>query len=337
MFHANLNTMRIIQKEEWARYPFAYNGCFGVSCNKKLIIGGGSYSNGQSTMKVYEESDSSSHQFKSTMPLNYGRTGASAVFSRWHRKLIIAGGTSTYLDNYTLYDLRNVELLDTTPSSPYSSSLESNRWIACKDKIPGIFGAIVEVFALKDKIILDDVENSKIYEGTIIDDPANNGTIQVGRYKWTPVPACTIVWASFPAMNEPRYNHTLIVLGDRLLLCIGGHSVSSEECVRTCEYFSYETMTWHIGPELPFCLQQAHILALDDEDEGEDTTNLRCIIIGGKRDHTTSPTLSLFDLEKGDIVNFKGTLDTKYALKESMLSSIKQVVGGPNRHVAVLL
>ena len=87
VLHANIHTMRIIQSEEWKTYPFAYNGCFGVSCNKKLIIGGGSYSDGQSTMKAFEESDSSSHNFKPIMPLNYGRTGASACYSPWHRKV----------------------------------------------------------------------------------------------------------------------------------------------------------------------------------------------------------------------------------------------------------
>ena len=313
--------------EEWTDYPFAFNGCFGANCDKKLIIGGGSYSDGQSTLKVFEECNSWSHKFKQIMPLNYGRTGASACYSRWHRKLIVAGGTSTYLDDYTLYDLRNIELLDTTSSN---SSLASNRWIACKDKIPGIFGANVEVFALQDKIILADVEYNKIYEGRIVDDPRNNGTIHVGRYTWTPVPTVSIVWATFPALNQPRHNHTLIVLGDRLLLCIGGHSNPGDECVKICEYFSYESNTWHIGPELPFCLQQAHILALDDENY----TSLRCIIVGGIRNHIPSTTLSLFDLEKADIVDFKGALESRYSIKGG---STKHVVNGPNRSLAIKL
>ena len=281
-------------------------------------------------MRVFEESDSSSHQFKPIMPLNYGRTGASAAYSRWHRKLIIAGGTSTYLDDYTLYDLRNVELIDTDPMLPGSSSLSPNRWIACKDKIPGIFGANVEVFALQDKIVLADVEYNKIYEGRVVHDPTNNGTIQVGRYRWTPVPTTNILWASFPEMIEPRYNHSITVLGDRLLLSIGGHSTSQDKCVKVCEYFSYESNTWNIGPELPFCLQQAQILPLEDEEN----TSFKCIIVGGIRDHRISPTLSLFDLEGGDITNFKGTLDISLSVK---CVSTKHLAGGPNRNVAILL
>ena len=318
--------MRVIQKEEWHRYPFAQNGCFGVSCNKKLVIGGGSYSDGQSTMKVFEESDSSSHQFQPIMPLNSGRTGASAAYSKWHQKLIIAGGTSTYLDDYTLYDLRNVELLDMNPSLPSSSFMSTNRWIVCKDKIPGIFGANVEVFSMQDKILLADVEYNKVYEGRMVTNPYKN------TQKWNPVPSMSILWAALPSMLCPRYNHTMVVLGDKLLLSIGGHSISDDKCAKTCEYFSYESNTWNIGPELPFCLQQAQILPLDEEDEEESL--LRCIIIGGIRDHNISPVLSLFDLGRGDIVNFKGTLDKSLAVK---CTNTKHLENGPNRNVAILM
>ena len=344
VLHANLHTMRIIQSEQWKRYPFAYNGCFGVSCNKKLIIGGGSYSDGQSTMKTFEESDSSSHNFQPIMPLNYGRTGASACYSPWHRKVIVAGGTSTYLDDYTLYDLRNVELLDTRPKIIGSSSLSTNKWIACKDKIPGIFGANIEVFALLDKIILVDIEYNKIYEGRILPEETNdvqrhrNSDIHMtdfelrGQVNWNKavIPQVNISWATFPELKK-RYNHAIVVLGNRLLLCIGGHYSCNDRCAKNCEYFSYDTGTWNIGPELPFCLEQAQILPLDNEEESD---SLRFLIVGGKRDHYVCQALSLFDLGKGTINHFKGTLDYKYSLK---CHNTKHLSEGPNRNVAIIL
>ena len=344
VLHANIHTMRIIQSEEWKTYPFAYNGCFGVSCNKKLIIGGGSYSDGQSTMKAFEESDSSSHNFKPIMPLNYGRTGASACYSPWHRKVIVAGGTSTYLDDYTLYDLRNVELMDTRPRIPGSCSLSTNKWIACKDKIPGIFGANVEVFALYDKIILVDIEYNKVYEGQILPEETNNVQRQRnsdchltefelrGQVNWNKavIPQVNILWSAFPEI-EKRYNHSIVVLGNRLLLCIGGHYTFNNRCARICEYFSCETNSWNMGPELPFCLEQAQILPLDDE---EDNDSLRCLIVGGKRNHSVCPVLSIFDLGKGTIDNFKGTLNRSVALK---CNNTKNLSDGPNRNLAIIL
>ena len=77
-------------------------------------------------------------------------------------------------------------------------------------------------------------------------------------------------------------------------------------------------------------MQQAHILALDDENN----TTSRCIVVGGIRDHIPSTTLSLFDLEKGNIVDFKGALESRYSIKGG---STKHVVNGPNRSVAILL
>ena len=348
MVFANLNTFRIIRSEEWRNYPFAYNGCFAANCNKRLIIGGGSNSDGQSTMKVFEEYDSWRHLFQPIMPLNHGRTGASAAYSRWHQKLIIAGGTSTYLDDYTLYDLRDVELLDIAPSLQGSASTSGNRWIPCKDKIPGIFGSKVEVFTLQDKIVLADIEYNKLYVGRIVDRrvEVNNDRIhptnsklqyqnlcaaQYYNTKFATIPRISIKWESFPAMLQARVNHSITVLGDRLLVCIGGHTVFDDKCVKTCEYFSYTSNSWNVGPELPFCLLQAQILPLEDQDEN---SSLRCIIVGGERDHVESRILSLFDLEKGSITNFKDTLHNRLSLK---CLNTKDIANGTNSDVAIIL
>jgi hypothetical protein len=347
---ANLNTFRIIQSEEWRNYPFGYNGCFAANCNNRLIIGGGSYLDGKSTMKVFEEYDSWRHMFQAIMPLNHGRTGASAAYSRWHRKLIIAGGTSTYLDDYTLYDLRDVELLDIAPSyCPSSDSSSASRWIRwvpCKDKIPGIFGSKVEVFAVKDKIVLADFEYNKLYEGRIVEVPQHNviinptnsythrkeqETAQYYNTKFAAIPRTSIMWKGFPELLQARKNHSITVLGDRLLVCIGGHTVFDNKCVKTCEYFSYRSNTWNVGPELPFCLLQAQILPLEDQDEN---SSLRCIIVGGERDHVESRLLSLFDLEKGNITNFKDTLPKSLLLK---YIKTKDSINGTNNDVAIML
>ena len=119
------------------------------------------------------------------------------------------------------------------------------------------------------------------------------------------IPRISIKWKEFPTMLRTRINHSIAVLGDRLLICIGGHTVFDDKCVKTCEYFSYMSNTWNVGPELPFCLLHAQILPMEDQDEN---SSLRCIIVGGERDHVESRLLSVFDLEKGSITNFKDTL-----------------------------
>ena len=177
--------------------------------------------------------------------LNYGRTGASACYSPWHRKVIVAGGTSTYLDDYTLYDLRNVELLDARPRFSGSSSLSTNKWIACKDKIPGIFGANVEAFSLYDKIILVDIEYNKVYEGRILPEETNNlqrhrdsdshlTEFEIrGQVNWNKavIPQVNILWSAFPEIKK-RHGHAIVVLGNRLLLCIGDRDLQGP--VRRC-------------------------------------------------------------------------------------------------------
>ena len=67
-----------------------------------------------------------------------------------------------------------------------------------------------------------------------------------------------------------------------------------------------------MGPELPFCLEQAQILPLNNEDEND---SLRCLIVGGKRNHSICPVLSIFDIGKGTINNFKGTINKHLSLK----------------------
>ena len=333
VIRASITTHRVILAEEWKEYPFAYNGCFGAICDKKLIIGGGTYSDGQPTMKVFEESDITVRKFEPIMPLNYRRAGASAAYSPWHRKLIIAGGTSRHLGGFPFYELHNVELLNTENStSSESSSLSSSRWIACSDKMNGTLGSNVEVFSLLEYIVLVDKEYNKIYKGKVLEGRQQNGKQARDRSsKQAPLSGISIEWESLPAMNKPRYNFSTIVLDNKWLVCIGGHTISEDKCAKSWEFYRPESNKWTIGGDLPLCLQDAQLLSLDVKNT---PASMRCIVIGGIRDHTISSCISMFDFGNGHIIDFKDKYDRDYALK---FLNIKDKFDVPKRCVGLII
>lgn len=117
---------------------------------------------------------------------------------------------------------------------------------------------------------------------------SGGGVLDYKRSAYLMAAASEAVWRSLPDMIHGREDHFCGSVSGGSQIVVGGGSTRDKSNLRSVEIFSFLTMRWNLGPELPHPIDHAAYVAFGDS----------FLVIGGA--NGLKGTVRLFELGKFD-------------------------------------
>lgn len=225
-FTPNTNEVRELSYDDLPNFPVKFRWGFGISCEGRYIMGGGYTTQGKYLSNIYELDMEEYH----AMPLlNEGRCAPGVCYTQ--QCLIIGGGFSSSSNKF----LDSIEILR------ISATENSSEWYLSKSKLP-MRGSNLTLSSLNGKILLiggyaPENKSNKVWEGTL----------DLENYD--------ITWRETQAMQQKRYGHFSVVVGNEIFV-FGGTENDKVEI--------FDGTRWKSGPNVPFPFSRDNAQAVID-------------------------------------------------------------------------